>query len=322
MKKVIIAIHGLGNKPAADQLRAWWLEALQEGLARAGHPHAAIPFEMVYWADIAYAEPLEADAVTEPYAPSPGSPGKQRRRSMRMALLGLAERYMDRLFLRKDFTETFPAASARMMEHYFTELDIYYTDECRSLQNEDCSAKAAMQARLRSVLLDHAGHKVLLIAHSMGSIIAFDVLSDPAGGLAVDTFITLGSPLGLPPIVARNFQAQQAVRPRIRHPHAPDAVWPHWYNLSDPRDTVALDHTLRDDYAPNRRGVRAIDFSVVNDYEANGESNPHKSYGYLRTPEVAEIIDAFLAGHGKGFLQRHYRRIAAATQRIWKGISG
>jgi hypothetical protein len=321
MKKTIVAIHGLGNKPEADLLKSWWLDAIYEGLARAGRPRTAIPFEMIYWADIAYAEPLNAGEVSEPYAPSPGMPGKQRRRRMRMALLGLAERYLDRLFLRKDFTETFPAASTRMMEHYFTELDIYYTDECRSLQNEDCSAKAAMQARLRDVLRQFAGHDILLIAHSMGSIIAFDVLSDPPPGVAVDIFVTLGSPLGLPPIVARNFRAQKAARPSIKRPHAPDAVRSLWYNLSDPRDTVALDHTLRDDYAPNRRGIRANDFSVVNDYAAGGESNPHKSYGYLRTPEMAGIIDAFLAGYGQGFLQRNYRRVAAATKRMWKALS-
>ncbi len=34
---------------------------------------------------------------------------------------------------------------------------------------------------------------------------------------------------------------------------------------------------------------------VENDYESEGIENPHKSYGYLRTPEVAQIIDDFLS---------------------------
>jgi hypothetical protein len=39
--------------------------------------------------------------------------------------------------------------------------------------------------------------------------------------------------------------------------------------------------------------VRAIDKVVYNNYEYNGKKNPHKIYGYLRTPELAEIIHAF-----------------------------
>jgi len=34
---------------------------------------------------------------------------------------------------------------------------------------------------------------------------------------------------------------------------------------------------------------------VENDYESDGIENPHKSFGYLRTPEVAMIIDDFLS---------------------------
>ncbi len=34
---------------------------------------------------------------------------------------------------------------------------------------------------------------------------------------------------------------------------------------------------------------------VENDYESEGIENPHKSFGYLRTPEVAYIIDEFLS---------------------------
>jgi hypothetical protein len=55
-----------------------------------------------------------------------------------------------------------------------------------------------------------------------------------------------------------------------------------------------MDHTLADDFAENRKGIKALDMLVTNDYEWNGKKNPHKSYGYLRTAEMATIIDAFL----------------------------
>ncbi len=33
MKKVIIAIHGLGNKPSKKILQKWWKEAILEGFS-------------------------------------------------------------------------------------------------------------------------------------------------------------------------------------------------------------------------------------------------------------------------------------------------
>lgn len=212
-----------------------------------------------------------------------------------MAILRFIENNLDRLFLRKNMAETFPAVSAKMMEHYFADLDTYYTDECRSLKNEDCSVKYATQERLLQILASYAGYEIMLLTHSMGSIIAFDTLSNPASSVEINTLVTMGSPLGLPPIVARNFQFQQTLSPTLRKPRTPAAIWPHWYNLSDLRDKVALDHTLRDDYAANARGVRALDLLVNNDYQVNDTPNPHKSYGYLRAHETAEIIDTFLS---------------------------
>jgi hypothetical protein len=76
--------------------------------------------------------------------------------------------------------------------------------------------------------------------------------------------------------------------------------------MSDLRDRIALDHTLEDDYQANSRGLRVRDIYVFNDYEMDGNPNPHKSFGYLRTPEMAEIIDGFLEG-GRGNLYRGYR---------------
>ncbi len=55
MKKMIIGIHGLGNKPDATLLHDWWLNAIHEGLGRISKPRENIPFKMVYWADISNA---------------------------------------------------------------------------------------------------------------------------------------------------------------------------------------------------------------------------------------------------------------------------
>jgi hypothetical protein len=89
-------------------------------------------------------------------------------------------------------------------------------------------------------------------------------------------------------------------------PAVPEGITDSWINMSDLRDRIALDHTLEDDYQANSRGLRVRDIYVFNDYEMDGNPNPHKSFGYLRTPEMAEIIDGFLEG-GRGNLYRGYR---------------
>lgn len=135
----------------------------------------------------------------------------------------------------------------------------------------------------------------MLISHSMGSIVAFDVLWKYSGEVKVNTFITIGSPLGLPVIVARVFAEQKNLNKRIIKPHAPDSVTGKWFNFSDLEDKVALDHTLADDYGLNNNGFTAEDFTVINDYKINDIRNPHKSFGYLRTPEFAVVVNEFLS---------------------------
>ena len=53
-------------------------------------------------------------------------------------------------------------------------------------------------------------------------------------------------------------------------------------------------HGSDDDFKANSLNVRPVDKIVYNDYECMGEKNAHKSYGYLRKAEMAQIIADFL----------------------------
>ena len=46
MRKIIIGIHGLGNKPPEDLLKIWWKKAIREGLKAIGHPRYFFKFEL------------------------------------------------------------------------------------------------------------------------------------------------------------------------------------------------------------------------------------------------------------------------------------
>ena len=89
----------------------------------------------------------------------------------------------------------------------------------------------------------------------------------------------------------QHLQKNSAQNARLR---VPGNITHRWYNLSDLRDRVAINYNLADDYDPNSAGIAIIDKQVTNTYEYGGVSNPHKSYGYLRTPEMSEIIYQFL----------------------------
>jgi hypothetical protein len=159
----------------------------------------------------------------------------------------------------------------------------------------DARRRAAVRGRLVEVLGEaHQRQRpIMLIAHSMGSIIAFDVLcaNSQVPGLNVPHFLTLGSPLGLREVKAK---AKEECGERLRVP----ACVERWDNLADRRDRIALDSLLSTDYAANAGGVFVRDRAVINEYVSpkTRESNPHKVYGYLRTPEVTDLLHQFLGG--------------------------
>ena len=74
----------------------------------------------------------------------------------------------------------------------------YYSDQ---------QLREKLRARLREVLVEVGNtSRIMLIAHSMGSIIAYDVLREIGKTnpyFKLDHFVTLGSPLGLPQVKGR-----------------------------------------------------------------------------------------------------------------------
>jgi hypothetical protein len=302
MGKIIIGIHGLGNKPPKELLTAWWRKSIREGLISIQHPYYFFRFEMVYWADLIYTNPLDPSEtnsesnlyIHEPYSIACPESIPQQSGGLRRKVMGYLERQLDRLFLNEDMSLNFSSITDSIIHRYFKDLEMYYSDELKGQNKSSKTVRVAIQDRLITVIRRYRRKRITLIAHSMGSIIAYDVLSRNIPGVSVDTFITLGSPLGLPVIVSRIFAEQHLDNPLITKVCAPEGVHRKWYNFSDLEDKVCLDRTLSDDYQANSFGVKAEDSSVYNNYVVNGKRNPHKIYGYLRTADVAWIIDDFL----------------------------
>jgi len=123
----------------------------------------------------------------------------------------------------------------------------------------------------------------------MGSIIAYDVLRqfEKTEPTKVEHFVTMGSPLGLPFVTLKIRQEFGATR-------SPENVQ-RWTNIADPRDRVAIDCNLRDEYTANASGIQVQDILVHNGYVSPaGDQNNHKIYGYFRVPEFSAVISEFL----------------------------
>ncbi len=160
-----------------------------------------------------------------------------------------------------------------------------------------------LRSRVRPTIIEalERGDRILLIAHGTGSIITYDVLwqlsHDPeyAGRYAerkIDTWLTLGSPLGDSMVRRRLLGAGSKGRERF-----PINVMT-WHNVSAEDDYLCHDNTLADDYKEmlKQRQVSSIrDYRIYNLTVRYGKSNPHSSVGYLMHPKTAQIVADWIA---------------------------
>ena len=286
-QKIIIGIHGLAKKPAEEVLTRWWEKAICEGLnhnvpkyKRKNIQPQRLNFSMVYWNGLMGKNRVLAVEQL-----------KQNREHYQSAREGDIQKYEARILDEKwikardllgDITEvminfTRGEVSRKVMKKGLKDLYRYYNIPKLKLVLQNC---------LKQELIAHADKRIMLISHSMGTIIAYDVLrqlAEQRKDFVIEHFVTMGSPLGLPFITER---IREDGKPPI-----PKNI-KRWTNFADMRDPVCADPNLADDYKKNKSGISIADQLVLNDWPHDKLS--HKSYGYLRTPEVSKVIAAFL----------------------------
>jgi pimeloyl-ACP methyl ester carboxylesterase len=248
---IVIGIHGLKNKPAKDLLARWWAMSLQEGLRRNHGLASPLAFELVYWADIQYPAPIPEAEIDNPYITEDGQgPLLRYGGSTLDTVRAITEKWGGRAIDKgKDLIG--------LSEHVDHLLGIAF-DDLRDYYREP-DVRNRVRDRLARALQHHEDKRVCLIAHSMGSIIAYDVLRMlEQRSPGIEHFVTIGSPIGLPIVT-------QHVREEFSNTTVPRQVR-QWTNLADPGDKVALDCSLADDYRPTPGGIRVQDDLVHNGY--------------------------------------------------------
>lgn len=129
----------------------------------------------------------------------------------------------------------------------------------------------------------------VVVAHSLGGVVAYSVLAGRTGGPDVPLLLTPGSPLGIRAI-------REALRART--PHAFPARVGRWVSARDPRDLLAL-HDLTPDVFPLSSGPGIEALSVTNrapgHHAAAHVLDGGTWAGYLALPEVAAPVGFVMA---------------------------
>ncbi|MFF4433872.1 hypothetical protein ACFYZ4_32540 [Streptomyces sp. NPDC001513] len=136
--------------------------------------------------------------------------------------------------------------------------------------------RAAARARVADAI--RASHCQVVVAHSLGSVVAYETLH-AFPELTVELLVTLGSPLGLPAL-------SRTLEPALQNGTGarPPGVG-RWVNIADVGDLVAL--------PPELGGLFAVDAHQNTDI---GLFDPHTLGAYLSNGMAAAAIAAYLQG--------------------------
>lgn len=292
--RVIIGIHGLGPKVDCGNLHIKWSDAIADGIAHHEESRQSIPFRIVHWAEEEVDGENRCPAISD-------EPTLAQHLEMGVAdmSVSLIERIPDAPFDAESLCSSLPRTTAGALdqlrrEKYFpwSEVTTYY----------GASQKAeAWREELRAVLRRNAGRQIMLIAHSMGSLIAYDVLMEEEGP-DIDHWVTIGSPLATTTVkkaICEKWSNKLSVPERVKR----------WTNLASRFDPVAMDGTMRNSFAANQKEVTPRDHFVSAWIRGEEEFQPakgrkalsqldikryHSICGYLTNSAMAEIVDDFL----------------------------
>lgn len=118
----------------------------------------------------------------------------------------------------------------------------------------------------------------IVVSHSLGTVVAYNVLMARDSRVNVKAWITLGSPLGIEAVYSRVPRHYARVTARS----APAGVGG-WYNARDPEDIVALHPIPKNSFSGSP--------TVINSsHVVNETSNEHGIEGYLTDGKVAAYI--------------------------------
>ena len=302
-------IHGIANKPPAADLHRIWRDTLANAVEPVALGDLGVTSSLVYWADLLYGKPDEdvgayegvlestpaaVDGAGDVTAPQPRTPEEAvflerlRQHMTRLSAVelevaaavppvpqGALERVPLPWFLKKRILNAF----LRDVHHYLFDVEFAPPGGTPVRIQKTIRSRFVESVCAAAVTRPH-----VVVAHSLGTVIAYDCLKRVAECAGVDGFITLGSPLGI-----------DEVQDKLQPGWSRDAGFPAervsagWVNAFDRLDPVCgFDPRLAHDF--RKLGQEAItDIAVQNDGAWR-----HSLTKYLRQPSVCRALNKML----------------------------
>ncbi len=310
--KTIVYIHGIANKPQQEILKCQWDHALYGydlgersrfayWVSRAIHPtpypgtcNSGDQVATMAMEDESRLRSLavakDSSSIQE-YLESKGlHPTKaqlEELKSLQEIMLSEIERGDEsNIGAQAYLLPSFPnqATQMRWMEKltgmFLPDVYEYFYDKTRRDQMRE-----SLLSRLRT-----GGGPFVIVAHSQGSMIAYDLLSQieqlEGTKIEVELFLTLGSPLGIPHVRRRIGQLTNQTSGLMVPPNVKQ-----WINIVDRLDYVGVEKNLSKHYKP-RNGVGVQDF-----VENNKDWDPHSATGYLNIERVQSSVRQAVDGN-------------------------
>ena len=294
--KTLFLIHGRDFKPDVLDLQNLWESALGYGIERdhgqsAASTFSAIKKEFIYYGDLSnsfltkkgreYNRVKDTDARKETldrlkkYAAADFS---------RTTYMELRSRFHGFRRWLVGFLAKIPSLRDVGVSIKMPEMRLYWWKSNKKFGNQ---VRGRLKERLRGAL--EAKGEVMIIAHSLGAIVAYDVLSEFSHpeddeqliAHSVRHLVTLGSPLGIP-----------FVQKRLRNWRTfPNNILS-WDNVTAKDDYVSLDEGVKDDFRD--MPIEINDKRIYNLAVKNNKTHQHHATGYLIHPHVASIVHKWM----------------------------
>ncbi len=279
----ILYVPGLMPKPPATTHQRALAASLAAGLAAAEQPRTAATegFDLYAWTQRFYGEDrdyaLDAESVAALLAAPVAGDAEIREAVTR------SRRFQKALF-------RIGNALPFLIPHFATDRQRLHVRDLNRYANDRDGSATAIRDGLKARLRAARGRPLLLIGHSMGSVICWDTLWEAAfherDPVDVSLFLTMGSPLG------QRYVQQRLLSHRRSQPRSFPGHIRRWVNLAAMGDMTSLDQRLAREFACRfpEAAIEIEDYEIANAFRLDGEINPHAEYGYLANPVTARLV--------------------------------
>jgi len=288
--KHIIFVPGKNPKPRAQQHRDLLWKTLIEGVRRADRSIASTlqthypQFHLISWNHLFYHAYKDItpdipwiDALINTHGPS----------QQDIQEASSWHKRLDRvLFTIADHIPFLIHLLPANVDSAATEINRYF-DNVDNIAND---IRKLLKQTLRPMI--EKNEAVLLIGHSLGSVIAYDTLwelSNQEGLHGKVDFLTIGSPLGM------HYVKRRLMGMRENGKKTYPKLIRHWINLASEGDIIALERNIHNSFEEMLKqkllmSIEDHSQGIFNYFRNEEGLNCHRSYGYMVNPAVGSVI--------------------------------